>query len=110
MPKRKTTEAETAVTPEPAKKRATRKPSTAVAHKHTTKKATKPVEEEVVAPAVTVEAPVAASKTDVPTVTHEQIAKLAYFFAEARGFQWGDPVEDWIRAERQLLDELNADR
>lgn len=31
----------------------------------------------------------------------EAIAKLAYSYYEARGFHAGDPLEDWVRAERE---------
>jgi len=31
----------------------------------------------------------------------EAIAKLAYSYWEARGYQGGDAVEDWVRAERE---------
>ena len=30
------------------------------------------------------------------------IAKLAYGYAEGRGFQGGDPAADWIQAEREV--------
>src|SRR5438309_2280644 len=33
--------------------------------------------------------------------THEAIAKLAYGYWEARGFQGGNPAEDWLRAEAE---------
>lgn len=33
----------------------------------------------------------------------EQIAQLAYSYWEARGYQHGDPDEDWYRAEREIL-------
>jgi hypothetical protein len=33
----------------------------------------------------------------------QAIAKIAYGFWAARGFQAGDPVEDWIRAEKEYL-------
>jgi hypothetical protein len=33
----------------------------------------------------------------------EAIAKLAYGYWAARGFQGGDPVEDWVRAEKEYL-------
>lgn len=36
------------------------------------------------------------------TPSHEQIAKLAYSYWEARGFQGGSPEEDWLRAEHEL--------
>ena len=35
--------------------------------------------------------------------SHEEIAKLAYFYWEARGCQIGTGEEDWTRAERELL-------
>ena len=34
--------------------------------------------------------------------THEEIAKLAYSYWEARGCQHGLALEDWLRAEREL--------
>ena len=34
--------------------------------------------------------------------SHEQIARLAYAYWEARGRQHGSPDEDWHRAEREL--------
>ena len=33
---------------------------------------------------------------------HQQIAALAYSYWEARGRQGGSPVEDWLRAEREI--------
>ena len=33
----------------------------------------------------------------------EAVARLAYSFAEARGFAGGSPEEDWLRAEQELL-------
>ncbi|MGA3098649.1 MAG: DUF2934 domain-containing protein [Bryobacteraceae bacterium] len=35
--------------------------------------------------------------------THQQIAALAYSYWEARGRQGGSPLEDWLRAENDLL-------
>ena len=32
----------------------------------------------------------------------EQVAKLAYSYAEARGFQGGSPDQDWFRAEEEI--------
>jgi hypothetical protein len=52
--------------------------------------------------------PAAATHSDPPKqpsykpVAHDEIAKLAYSFWAARGFQYGSPEEDWLRAERQL--------
>jgi hypothetical protein len=34
---------------------------------------------------------------------HDEIARLAYSYWEQRGFQDGNAVEDWLRAERQIL-------
>jgi hypothetical protein len=34
--------------------------------------------------------------------THEEIARLAYSYWEARGCRSGSPWEDWLRAEREL--------
>jgi hypothetical protein len=33
---------------------------------------------------------------------HEAIAQAAYFLAEARGFERGRELEDWLAAERQI--------
>jgi hypothetical protein len=32
----------------------------------------------------------------------EAVARLAYSYAEARGFVGGSPEEDWLRAEQEL--------
>jgi len=37
---------------------------------------------------------------------HEMIADLAYSYAEERGFDGGDPVEDWLRAESAIEQRL----
>jgi hypothetical protein len=37
-----------------------------------------------------------------PGPSYDEIAKLAYSFWEARGYQGGSPEEDWLRAEQQL--------
>ena len=34
------------------------------------------------------------------------IAEAAYYRAEKRGFQEGDPVEDWLAAEREIAERL----
>jgi hypothetical protein len=34
--------------------------------------------------------------------THEEIARLAYSYWDARGCWGGSPLEDWFRAERVL--------
>ncbi|MBI1898591.1 MAG: DUF2934 domain-containing protein [Acidobacteria bacterium] len=41
---------------------------------------------------------------EMPAVTHEQIAMLAYSHWEARGYPGGSPEVDWLRAERELLE------
>jgi hypothetical protein len=35
--------------------------------------------------------------------SHEETARLAYAYWEARGHPHGSPQEDWFRAERELL-------
>lgn len=37
-----------------------------------------------------------------------RIALAAFFFAEARGFEPGRELDDWLQAERQIDDELAA--
>jgi hypothetical protein len=34
---------------------------------------------------------------------HDRIAKIAYGYWEARGFQSGSPEQDWLRAEQEYL-------
>ena len=81
---------EAPVQPEPAgrKRNATAQPA-AVSHKHTVKKTSEPAEQ----PAKATPRPVA----------HDEIAKLAYAYWEARGRTGGSPEQDWLRAERELL-------
>ena len=100
MPKRKTAEVnvETAPSAEVKKKRSTTaaaKPKTTAAATHK-RSATRTTGLVATIPAQ-VEAPVAA----LPS--HEEIARLAYLYAEARGFKNGSPEDDWFRAERELL-------
>lgn len=35
--------------------------------------------------------------------THDEIAVRAYQIYQERGFAPGDPVQDWLRAEQELL-------
>ena len=37
-----------------------------------------------------------------PEERHRMIAEMAYFLAQERGFTGGDPVSDWIEAERRV--------
>jgi hypothetical protein len=39
---------------------------------------------------------------------HRMIAETAYFLAQERGFRNGDPVSDWIEAERRVDRQLRA--
>ena len=38
--------------------------------------------------------------------THDEIARLAYSYWEARGRQHGSAAEDWLRAERELTQQF----
>jgi hypothetical protein len=38
-----------------------------------------------------------------PQPTHEEIALRAYQIYQQRGCTPGDPMEDWLRAEQELL-------
>jgi hypothetical protein len=44
----------------------------------------------------------AASHGTFHAVSHEEIARVAYSYWEARGRQGGSAAEDWFRAEREL--------
>ena len=51
------------------------------------------------------EAPVSVSTETLrpnPGAAHEDIARLAYSYWEARGRQGGSPEADWLRAEQEL--------
>ncbi|MFP5506291.1 MAG: DUF2934 domain-containing protein [Gammaproteobacteria bacterium] len=51
-----------------------------------------------------------AGTTDVsPEIRQQMIAEAAYLRAERRGFAAGDPVDDWLAAEREV-DLLLAER
>ncbi len=39
----------------------------------------------------------------------QRIALAAYYRAERRGFQGGDPVADWLEAEAEVDAELNSE-
>ena len=44
-----------------------------------------------------------------PEMRHQMIAEAAYLRAEQRGFTPGDPLDDWLNAEREV-DRLLNDR
>jgi hypothetical protein len=73
-----------------APKRPSAARSAAASHKHAFKKTGQPADEAV---------PVEPSRR----VTHEDVARLAYSYWEARGCSGGSPEQDWLRAERELL-------
>jgi len=41
---------------------------------------------------------------------HSMIAELAFSYAEERGFDGGDPKQDWLRAERSVKEMLAGER
>ncbi|RPI64446.1 MAG: DUF2934 domain-containing protein [Lysobacterales bacterium] len=43
-----------------------------------------------------------------PEERRRMIAETAYFLAQERGFMGGDPVSDWIEAERRVDRQLSA--
>jgi hypothetical protein len=80
-----------------AKRTAAAKHSTTAPKKATAKTEAKAVAEKQVAPVEE-----AAIVSGVIVISQEAIAEQAYLYWEARGFQGGDPVSDWIRAEEEL--------
>lgn len=54
-------------------------------------------------PAALVAETAAPAPAPVQSVSHEEIAKLAYCYWADRGYQGGSPEEDWLRAEQTLL-------
>jgi hypothetical protein len=119
MPKRQKaleTATEAVSVPEPKKKKAAeRSPVTAktpaATHKRAAAKTTKKTASEplavVMAETESVPAPpTPPAPVTAATPTHEQIAVRAYFHFLNRGGYHGADVEDWCRAERELLLEL----
>ncbi len=47
-------------------------------------------------------APAAVPQAALAQINREEVAKLAYLYWEARGYQGGSPEGDWVRAEREL--------
>lgn len=89
-----------------ARKARTAKSSTPTAPRARAAKHSKAVVEESVPPAAPiteVETPAVSHSATTRTVSREEIAKLAYSYWAARGYQGGNPHEDWTRAEAELL-------
>jgi hypothetical protein len=42
------------------------------------------------------------TRAQMPWQQHAEIARRAYELAQARGFQPGHEVEDWLQAEREI--------
>jgi len=42
------------------------------------------------------------TEEDLSYPSREEISELAYSYWEERGFQGGDPLDDWLRAEDEL--------
>ena len=42
------------------------------------------------------------TEEDLSYPSHSEISELAYSYWEERGFEGGDPVNDWLRAEQEL--------
>lgn len=60
--------------------------------------------------ASTRKSPTRARAADInPEIRYRMIAEAAYLRAEQRGFDGGDPLEDWLTAEREV-DLLLAER
>ncbi|MDH5649010.1 MAG: DUF2934 domain-containing protein [Gammaproteobacteria bacterium] len=63
----------------------------------------------------------AIQKTRTPTTSNvsqsssqeqlrRMIAEAAYFRAQARGFNGGDPVEDWLAAEQEVAKKIKKEK
>jgi hypothetical protein len=50
----------------------------------------------------------APSPAVVIDLSREEVARLAYSYWEARGYQGGSPLEDWLRAENELREKMPA--
>lgn len=96
MPKRKSVESEVKPVAEGPSKKRTATKAPAATHKRAAKKTLEPA-------TVSEAAPIALAPA------RDAIARLAYSFWEQRGYRGGSPDEDWLQAERQLL-ELAHDR
>ncbi len=45
-----------------------------------------------------------------PEQRYQMIAEAAYYLAERRNFQLGDPVQDWLQAEAEIDRRLAGNR
>jgi Protein of unknown function (DUF2934) len=104
MARKRNTESETRLTGATAVAREKFKPTRS---KHTTKTSPETTATEPVAAAdLTISEPVAVESTAVvaaqPTLSHHEVAALAYSYWVGRGCQGGSPEEDWLRAEAEL--------
>jgi hypothetical protein len=83
------------------KKKTTRKGTVGTRKKTATTAAKKRASTKKAAPRKT-----AAAKTRLavktPEARHQLIAESAFFKAERRGFEGGDPIEDWLEAEKEV--------
>jgi hypothetical protein len=109
MPKRKTADAieKTVPAAEPRKHTSATRSASAVTHKRTaTKKTAQPsnVAGKAAAPVIAAVETVPSPVQTFASPTHVEIARLAYSFYEQRGYQPGNPQEDWLRAERELME------
>lgn len=97
MTRKRTTENDLLATGAPAPAR--RKPAARTRSRRTAS----PVEANL-APAAEPAAPAAEAVVAAVVLepSSEDIARLAYFYWEARGCQGGSPEEDWLRAETEL--------
>jgi len=90
----------------PARKSNT-KPSAPKAPRARAAKHSKAVVEESVPPAApltnAVETAVVNQPAAIKSISRDDIAQLAYSYWADRGYQGGNPHEDWIRAEATLL-------
>ncbi|MDE3198998.1 MAG: DUF2934 domain-containing protein [Acidobacteriota bacterium] len=106
MPKKQTSATATATSTVPARVAKPRTPRVkTVKHKAAPVEAAAPVS---MAVAVEVKPEEAASLRIVsPEERHSAIAKIAYRYWEARGYQHGSAHEDWMRAEAEYHASLN---
>jgi hypothetical protein len=47
------------------------------------------------------------TQNPAPEDYQRQVAEAAYYRALARGFQGGDPVDDWLQAEQEIRNKSN---